>query len=74
MYAIRSYYASANLTEVKAFLDAHAETIEKDNTASIINDTLNWIPVELQGQWKRQWMNAFEKGTRQLVPSRNNFV
>ena len=27
------------------------------------------MPEELHGQWSRQWRNAFEKGTRQLVPA-----
>ncbi len=27
------------------------------------------IPETLRGQWRRQWLNAYEKGTRQLVPA-----
>ena len=27
------------------------------------------IPDELHGQWRRQWLNAYEKGTRQRVPA-----
>ena len=27
------------------------------------------MPEELHGQWRRQWLNAHEKGTRQRVPA-----
>ena len=27
------------------------------------------MPEELHGPWRRQWVNAWEKGTRQLVPA-----
>jgi pyruvate-ferredoxin/flavodoxin oxidoreductase len=35
----------------------------------MIDKTLDYVPEELRGQWRRQWLNAFEKGTRQLVPA-----
>ena len=52
-----------------ALLDANAEEIEKDGEAKLIDKTLDLIPAELHDQWRRQWLNAFEKGTRQRVPA-----
>jgi len=61
--------AAANLKSLQAYLDGHADQIEKDNEGARIKDTLAWIPEELRGQWQRQWVNAHEKGTRQRVPA-----
>lgn len=58
-----------NLAALKKHLDSNAAKIEKDNAGKLIAKTLGWLPEELHGQWKRQWLNAFEKGTRQLVPA-----
>lgn len=51
------------------FLEAQAAAIETDHSGELIALTLAWLPPELHGQWRRQWLNAFEKGTRQLVPA-----
>ena len=59
----------AGLVAVKTYLDANADAVEKDNTGELAAATLDWLPEELRGQWRRQWLNAFEKGTRQLVPA-----
>ncbi len=59
----------SDLEALGAFLDSHADDIEPDNNGKLISETLGWVPEELQGQWRRQWLNAFEKGTRQLVPA-----
>ncbi|MEN8167501.1 MAG: 2-oxoacid:acceptor oxidoreductase family protein [Pseudomonadota bacterium] len=59
----------SDLEALGAFLDNRADAIEPDNDGKLISETLGWIPEELQGQWRRQWLNAFEKGTRQLVPA-----
>ncbi|GHU03405.1 hypothetical protein FACS1894158_01750 [Betaproteobacteria bacterium] len=58
-----------NLEALKKHLDANAAKIEKDNEGALVEKTLAWLPEELQGAWRRQWRNAFEKGTRQLVPA-----
>ena len=44
-------------------------TSSSDNEGALIERTLAWIPEELRGQWRRQWINAHEKGTRQRVPA-----
>ncbi|MBI3702364.1 MAG: 2-oxoacid:acceptor oxidoreductase family protein [Rhizobiales bacterium] len=62
-------FMPSDLKNVKAFLDKTADGIERDNDGALIEQTLAWIPEELRGQWHRQWINAHEKGTRQLVPA-----
>src|ERR1035437_8961107 len=57
------------LAELKAYLDANAEAIEPDSAGELVANTLRWVPDELQNQWRRQWLNAYEKGTRQRVPA-----
>jgi pyruvate-ferredoxin/flavodoxin oxidoreductase len=57
------------LAELQAYLDAAADDIETDGEGDLVADTLAWVPEELQGQWRRQWVNAMEKGTRQMVPA-----
>lgn len=64
----------ADLTEAQraalnSFLDGNAAAVEADNAAMLVARTLAWLPEELHGQWQRQWLNAFEKGTRQRVPA-----
>ena len=59
----------ANLGALNKYLDSNAAKVEKDNAGALVSKTLGWLPEELHGQWKRQWLNAFEKGTRQMVPA-----
>ena len=58
-----------NLRALGDYLEQHADAIEADNQGNRVQDTCAWIPEELQPQWRRQWINAHEKGTRQLVPA-----
>ena len=58
-----------DLSGLLAYLGDRAEDIERDKDGGLIGETLQWVPEELHGQWRRQWLNAFEKGTRQLVPA-----
>jgi pyruvate-ferredoxin/flavodoxin oxidoreductase len=57
------------LAALGEFLENRAAEVEADNAGDLLADTLAWIPEELAGQWRRQWINAHEKGTRQLVPA-----
>ena len=59
----------ADLAAVHDWLEAHADEVERDNAGTRVADTQGWIPEELRGQWRRQWINAYEKGTRQRVPA-----
>ncbi len=51
------------------FLDKNADAVEKDNEGKLVAKTEGFVPEELRGQFKRQWLNAYEKGTRQRVPA-----
>jgi pyruvate-ferredoxin/flavodoxin oxidoreductase len=62
-------FAPGDLRELNAFLAESSEAIERDNEGALIEQTLAWVPEELRGQWRRQWLNAEEKGTRQRVPA-----
>lgn len=59
----------ASRAALQDFLNARASAIETDHDGELIATTLAWLPPELHGQWRRQWLHAFEKGTRQLVPA-----
>jgi len=54
---------------ITAFLDKNADAVEKDNEGKMVGACLAQVPEELHGQWRRQWVNAYEKGTRQRVPA-----
>ncbi len=58
-----------DVTALKAYLEENAEAVESDNDGELVEKTLAWVPEELRGQWRRQWLNAYEKGTRQRVPA-----
>ncbi|MDD3029405.1 MAG: 2-oxoacid:acceptor oxidoreductase family protein [Alphaproteobacteria bacterium] len=59
----------AAMEKVTAFLEKRADAVEKDHEGKLIENTLASIPEELHAQWRRQWLNAYEKGTRQRVPA-----
>ncbi len=58
-----------HLAQLRAYLADVAEQIERDNAGELVDATIAWIPEELRGQWRRQWLNAPEQGTRQRVPA-----
>ncbi len=58
-----------SLDDLRHFLALQEHRIEEDSEGDLIGETLQWIPLELHGRWKRQWLNAHERGTRQLVPA-----
>jgi pyruvate-ferredoxin/flavodoxin oxidoreductase len=58
-----------DVAALEAFLEAKADEIESDNDGALVGMTLSWLPEDVQGPWRRQWVNAWEKGTRQLVPA-----
>lgn len=59
----------SDIADLRAFLAARADEVEKDNDGALVDVTLAWLPEELHGPWRRQWVNSWEKGTRQLVPA-----
>jgi pyruvate-ferredoxin/flavodoxin oxidoreductase len=58
-----------SLSALRVYLADVGPQIERDNDGGLIAETIGWIPEELRGQWRRQWLNAAEKGTRQCVPA-----
>ena len=58
-----------DVSDLRAFLAAKADEVEKDADGALVDATLAWVPEELHGPWRRQWVNSWEKGTRQLVPA-----
>ena len=65
----RDDFRPADLAALQAYLADNAEKVEADNAGDLVAETLAWVPEELHGQWRRQWVNALEKGTRQMVPA-----
>ena len=59
----------ADLDALRSYLDVRADSVEEDDAGELVADTLEWMPEELHGQWRRQWVNSFRKGTRQMVPA-----
>ena len=57
------------IAALRRWLTENADAIEPDQHGTLIADSLAWVPAELHGAWTRQWRNAPEAGTRQLVPA-----
>lgn len=62
-------FAPEDLRKLRDFLAANEDAVETDTAGALIGETLAFVPEELRAQWRRQWLNAHEKGTRQLVPA-----
>lgn len=62
-------FDSAGLAALRATLDTLAEAIEVDNDGTLLDRTYPLVPESLRPQWRRQWLNAWPRGTRQLVPA-----
>jgi pyruvate-ferredoxin/flavodoxin oxidoreductase len=56
-------------TALCEYLETNGDAIEADNAGELIEATLGWVLPRLHGAWRRQWLNAHEKGTRQRVPA-----
>lgn len=57
------------LGQLRAFLDARADEVEADNDGLLLAQTYDLVPDKVRGRWRRQWLNAWQKGTRQRVPA-----
>lgn len=62
-------FASDDLEALRAHLAAIADKVEADDAGDLVAETAAWVPADLQAQWRRAWVNAWAKGTRQLVPA-----
>ncbi len=58
-----------DIAALQSFLASRESEVERDNSGDMIGETLPWVPEELQPQWRRQWLNARQRGTRQRVPA-----
>ncbi|MCL2317137.1 MAG: 2-oxoacid:acceptor oxidoreductase family protein, partial [Actinomycetia bacterium] len=52
-----------------AELDANPDAIEADDTGARLRQSMPFVPEPLRGQWRRAWLGAYPKGTRQRVPA-----
>ena len=62
-------FAASDADALRAQLAALADQVEADNEGALLDQTLAFVPAGLREQWCRQWVNAWQKGTRQLVPA-----
>ncbi|MBB4266418.1 2-oxoacid:acceptor oxidoreductase family protein [Roseospira visakhapatnamensis] len=65
----REAMSAEGLAALEAFLADNAEAVETDAQGALLSRTLDHLPEDLRGRWRRQWLNAWEKGTRQRVPA-----
>ncbi len=65
----RDDFMPADYKAIRAHLDSMTEKVEADDAGDLIEETLRWVPEDLHGQWKRAWLGAWRKGTRQVVPA-----
>ncbi|WP_237152647.1 2-oxoacid:acceptor oxidoreductase family protein [Oryzibacter oryziterrae] len=65
----RGEFVAADFAALKTYVDENGDAVEADNEGKLVEETAKWVPEKLRAQWKRQWLNAWEKGTRQLVPA-----
>lgn len=61
--------APDDLAALRAHLAAIADKVEADDAGDLVAETAVWVPEDLRAQWRRAWVNAWAKGTRQLVPA-----
>ena len=62
-------FTASDLDALRKHLDAKADAIEVDADGALIGTTNAWVPETLRSQWRRAWLGAHQKGTRQLVPA-----
>jgi len=65
----RSSLSAEGLAALQAILADKASAIETDSQGDLLPKTLDHLPESLRGRWRRLWLNAWEKGTRQRVPA-----
>ena len=54
---------------LKDFLKKNENQLDQDSAESLLQESLQWVPLEIQGSWKRQWVHSHRKGSRQRVPA-----
>ncbi|WP_435236782.1 2-oxoacid:acceptor oxidoreductase family protein [Psychromonas sp. PT13] len=51
------------------YIDQHSARLELDRNGEYVEDTNQFVPESLQKKWRRTWLNAYQKDTRQRVPA-----
>ena len=60
----------ASVTAIRDYLAANGDAIEGDGEGELFEaNVASYLPEESVAAWRRQWVNAPAKGTRQLVPA-----
>ena len=42
---------------LKDFLKKNENQLDQDSAESLLQESLQWVPLEIQGSWKRQWVH-----------------
>lgn len=65
-----SELAPASADAIRAFLDSNGPGIEADADGTLFaKEIAPYLPESERDRWRRQWVNAPAKGTRQLIPA-----
>lgn len=62
-------FHAPDLAALRSWLDGRVPKIEADDDGDLLEQTMGRVPARLHAQWRRQWLHAQPKGTRQLVPA-----
>ncbi len=62
-------FGLSELGEMRDWLADNADAVEADDSGLLVDQTLSMVPADLVGQWRRQWVGAWRKGSRQMVPA-----
>ncbi len=54
---------------LKDYIDQYCEQLEADSNGERLSESNAFIPAELQKKWRRTWLNAYQKDSRQRVPA-----
>ncbi|MDR1153028.1 MAG: 2-oxoacid:acceptor oxidoreductase family protein, partial [Bifidobacteriaceae bacterium] len=62
-------FEASDLAALRAHLASMADAVEADDAGTLVAETSVWVPEDLRSQWRRAWLGAWAKGTRQRVPA-----
>ncbi|WP_028863764.1 2-oxoacid:acceptor oxidoreductase family protein [Psychromonas aquimarina] len=55
--------------ELKDYIEQNCEPLEQDSNGDHLSETSEFVPAQLQNKWRRTWLNAYQKDSRQRVPA-----
>ncbi|MDR1427771.1 MAG: 2-oxoacid:acceptor oxidoreductase family protein, partial [Bifidobacteriaceae bacterium] len=62
-------FEAPDLVALRAHLASMESAVEADDAGALVDETAVWVPQDLRSQWRRAWLGAWAKGTRQRVPA-----